>query len=304
MILMAGDLSRNRPIAARQVWISLGVLVLVILGWLVLVFPASSAPRGQGGIVSLNIGIDEILLALVPPERVAALGYLADDPGVSHIVGQAALVPGRVRGEPEQVLAFRPDLVLVTRFTDSALVRAIEGAGVRVERVELFESIAQIEASIRGLATLLGVPERGEAVVAEMERRLAAVAARLPPERPRVLELSWSGFTSGRGTTIDDIVTRAGGTNVAAVNGVEGVRHLSLEAILRWNPQVLLESDYGPRGPDFGGTLLTHPALAKTPAGRLGRRLIVPGKSLIAVSQYVVQGVEEVAWALHPASRP
>ena len=40
-------------------------------------------------IVSYSISTDEILMALVKPERIAALSRLVDDPGVSSIVKKA-----------------------------------------------------------------------------------------------------------------------------------------------------------------------------------------------------------------------
>ena len=58
-------------------------------------------------IVSYSISTDEILIALVKPERIVALSRLVDDPGVSSIVKEAKQIPNRVQGNSmEGVLAF------------------------------------------------------------------------------------------------------------------------------------------------------------------------------------------------------
>ena len=49
-------------------------------------------------IVSYSISTDEILMALVEPERIAALSRLVDDPGVSSIVKEAKQILNRVQG--------------------------------------------------------------------------------------------------------------------------------------------------------------------------------------------------------------
>ena len=49
-------------------------------------------------IVSYSISTDEILLALVEPQRIIALSRMVDDPGVSSIVKEAKQIPNRVQG--------------------------------------------------------------------------------------------------------------------------------------------------------------------------------------------------------------
>src|SRR5574344_220319 len=48
-------------------------------------------------IVSLSIGLDEILLALVEPQRIQALSWYTSDPEMSPLAAEAALYP-RIQG--------------------------------------------------------------------------------------------------------------------------------------------------------------------------------------------------------------
>lgn len=68
-------------------------------------------------IVSLTISTDEILLELVAVERIAALTYLVDDPGISNAVEKSKKVSARLDGNSaEAILALKPDLVIVADF--------------------------------------------------------------------------------------------------------------------------------------------------------------------------------------------
>ena len=86
--------------------------------------------------------------------------------------------------------------------------------------------------SIRAVGEAVGEEAAAARVVAGMETRLAAVAARRAGHaKPRVLSFS-GGFTAGRGTSFDDIVRHAGAINEAAARGVEKFPKLSAEQVL------------------------------------------------------------------------
>ena len=97
----------------------------------------------------------------------------------------------------------------------------LETTGAPVYRLANLDDLAGIMETIRGVGAAVGEEAAAERVVAEMERRLAAVASRRAGRpRPRVLSYS-GGFTAGRGTSFDDIVRRAGGINEAAARGID-----------------------------------------------------------------------------------
>ena len=84
-------------------------------------------------IVSYSISTDEILLALVEPQRIAALSRLVDDPGVSSIVKEAKQIPDRVQGNSmENVLTFKPDLVIIPDFHPPEMLQSARELGLKV----------------------------------------------------------------------------------------------------------------------------------------------------------------------------
>ena len=119
-------------------------------------------------------------------------------------------------------------------------------------------------------------------------------ARRAGRPRPRVLSYS-GGFTAGRGTTFDDIVRRAGGINEAAARGIEKFPRLSEEQVLAWNPDVLV-AGYLPGEEDAVRRRLTTGAgVGQTTAARRNQIVLIPTPRFLAVSQHVVDAVEQLA---------
>ena len=95
---------------------------------------AGCAPAGagsKGGIVSLNPCADQLLLALVPPARIAAISWYSQRPGASSIPLALARRFRATAGTAEEVIALASDLVLATSFTPPATRAALVAASER-----------------------------------------------------------------------------------------------------------------------------------------------------------------------------
>ena len=72
----------------------------------------------------------------------------ADAPGTSNVVGRVPPAVHRfVKADLEQLVALRPDLVVVSEYTDADFMKQVERSGLRVHRM-------------LGLATLAGCAAR------------------------------------------------------------------------------------------------------------------------------------------------
>src|SRR3984957_10984301 len=80
--------------------------------------PAGAAP-GPQHVMSLSMCTDDLLLELLPPQRIASVTYYSRDPSNSYQWPQAAKVPVNW-GTVEEVLAEKPDLVLAGTYTTPA----------------------------------------------------------------------------------------------------------------------------------------------------------------------------------------
>lgn len=265
-------------------------------------------------IVSITLAADEILLALIPPERILGLTYLADDPQYSNIVEAARQVHYKVHSNAEQVIALQPDLIIASAsaYTGATARSLIRETGIRLLELPWHDSFAGVQKNILAIGQTIGATRQAKELVADMDRRLQAVHDRVAGSpRPRVLYYFPGGFTAGSGTTMDEMISRAGGLNVALAAGIQGIKQLSQETLITLNPAVILvggtpneshEQDE-PDAPADGSIrpfLMADPSLADIDAIHVGRVYVVPRPYVGSLSQYVVNGVEAMAALLHP----
>lgn len=150
------------------------------LSWL-LAAPVAAAPPQR--IVSLNLCTDQILVDLVPRERISAVSHLAADPLVSAVAEKARGIPW-TRGEAEAVLSYAPDLVIAGEYTTPATVALLERLGLRVLKVPLASDIAGVRTVTYQIADAVGSRGEADVLIAEFDRRLGALGPSVASEPP------------------------------------------------------------------------------------------------------------------------
>lgn len=210
-------------------------------------------------VVSLNLCVDQYLLALADREQIAALTSFAGDPSMSAAAAAAEGLP-QIRGAAEEVIRLDPDLVLGGTFTRRETRALLRRMGYRVVDIPAAESFEAIRKTTRDIAALLGHPERGERLVAELDRAVAGAAH--AEAVPSALYFQRRGFANGARSLVSEIMATAGLRNAAADMGLQRTGRVDLEAIVRTRPDILLVDSLTPRLEDQGTYMLRHPALA------------------------------------------
>ena len=287
-----------------------GIVDVSNRGWPREVETADGLVRLEGPpqrILSYSLGHDEILLALVDRDRFAAVGPFTGDAAYSNVSEQAAGLPTFEKGV-ENVLAAKPDLVIVSKFTDVDIVGLIQEAGVPVARPALESSAEGNIPTILLMGYMLGVEERALELVAEIEGRLALVSERVPPrgapERPSIISMTRYSdvlYAAGADTTEGGILETAGGVNAAARDGIAGHQTISVESVAAMNPDVILITqpvEYGAN--ELRDDLLSHPALAEVSAVKEEMVHVVDSRKYTTLSHWNVRGIEQTALMLYP----
>lgn len=209
--------------------LALGILVAVTAG----AEPSTVAPR----VVSLGPAITEQVVLLGMASNLVGVTSYCVLPAGHPPVAQIGTVTGM---SAEQVLSLHPDLVLATGLTHPRDTGRLEKLGLRVVQFGYAKTFEDICAQFIQIGDLMGRSELARALAEEAQRRVAAVEARVAGSpAPRVfVEIGTRPlFTANQDSFIDDLVRRAGGTNVArdAVGGF-----YSREQVLAANPDVIL----------------------------------------------------------------
>ena len=256
---------------------------------------ASSKPKR---IVSLAPSVTETLFALGAGEQLVGICTFCDFP---HEVERIDRIGSYIAPNVEAIVAKAPDVVIGVPPNSPEAVAALRRAGLRVVIVQV-DTIEQIEAAMRTIAHEASRETEGEALLAEVQRQMAAVRARLDgaPQRRVLMVVGQNPLIAvGSGIFLNELITQAHGLNIAADTNQQWPR-LSLEVAVAKQPDVIIDGSMGSEEKDEAqlfGVWQNFPELPAVRNNRLyGRRsytLLRPGPRL-------AEGFEEIARLIHP----
>lgn len=260
----------------------LGLALLLAMGAAsALQAEAASPPRT----VVIGGTIAEIVAALGAQDQLVGRDSTSTHP---ETLQRLPDVGPMVQISAEGVLALTPELILADPgVKPPAAVEVLKASGVDYRVIPRVLTAEGVTDRILATAEVLGREEAGAELAAKVRADLdeaKARAAAIPKsERVPVLAvISLAGgkiMTGGEGTTVDSLITLAGGIN--AGRGISGYKVITDEAVIAAAPRVILVSG------DTGGPYasredsLAHPALAQTPAARDDRIATMDGLLLL-----------------------
>jgi iron complex transport system substrate-binding protein len=217
--------------------------------WVAIVCAAIQSAHLQAAapvrIVSTSPSITETLFALGLGDRVVGVStYCRFPPDAAKLPKIGTFL----KPDVELIARLRPDLVVVHEVS-TGIDRRL--ASLRIPFLVVDRgTLGGVFSSIRQIATAAGVSASADALIATIERRLQAVrrdGAAAP--HPRVLFIigrSPGALTDlvavGAGSYINDLIEIAGGTNVLAIAGQPEYPRISMETVLRLDPDVVVDT--------------------------------------------------------------
>ncbi|MBW7906448.1 MAG: helical backbone metal receptor [Phycisphaerae bacterium] len=203
----------------------------------------AGAPRLR--IVSAAPSVTEICCALgLCDQLVGRTRYCVHPPGVSDVPSIGALLDTNV----EALLALKPDLVILAG-TSRLMADRLAPLPLRIESVP-DAALEDIWTSVRRVGELTGRRRSAQRLIDGIRAELdAVVLQRKRRDAPRVLIVPGVLATppapptvAGPGSFYDDLL-KLGGLRNAAPEGHRGFAALSLEALTRIDPDVIIELD-------------------------------------------------------------
>ena len=276
--------------------------------FLVLLFSFTAIVNAKGvqakkynHIVSLTLSGDEMLLGLVPENRIAGLsGKINEDKEISNVVDKAKKFP-KIEGNEEVLMSLEPDLIIVAdwlskRITD---IGAITGAKVYFYKTP--NSYEEQKKLIRDLANLVEEKENGEKLIKNMDDRLKALQNKITKNykgaKPRILIYTSFGTTSGKNTTFSDMVKLINGVNVVAEAGIDGFKDISKEKVIELNPDIIIV----PIAKKYDNVnkisklFFEDPSFRNVKAIKNKKVYFIQYKDITPTSQYMINSIEELA---------
>ena len=207
----------------------------------------------------------------------------------------------------EKVVALEPDLILADSLHEADVIPALERLGITVLAINP-ATMEDILADIGMIGRAAGQTESAESLIASLRNRTKAVTDRTAglesEEKYRTFFVTWHDpiWTAGNGTLIDDIITMAGGTNIAA--DVKGHSQIDLETVIQRNPQVILVlSSMGTQDNSYN-YIKTEPRFQATDALKNDMVYMVDADIISRTTPRSVDGLEQIAKIIHPELFP
>jgi iron complex transport system substrate-binding protein len=239
------------------------------------------------GLQDRLVGIDTT--SLYPPEA------LQQKPNVGYMRQLSA----------EGVLGLNPELILATEGSGpKETLSVLAAAKVPIVTVPEQFSEDSILERIRIVAHELGADDRGACLSEAAGRDLAAMRKlrdKIGDKRRVMFVISFvngRAMVAGRKTAAHEIIALAGGGN--AIDGYEGYKPLSDEAIVGAKPDVILVMQRG-RDSISSETIFANAAFALTPAAKDKSFIAMDGLYLLGFGPRTAAAAHDLALSLYPS---
>jgi iron complex transport system substrate-binding protein len=248
-------------------------------------------------IVSLVPSVTEMIFALGGEDRLVGRTDFCDYPSAART---KTSVGGMISPSLEAIVALKPDLVIVTSSGNrEETFKQIKQLHIPVYQVAA-DRIAEVKDVARRLGTLTGREAAVAPVLDRIDRRVAAVREAVKPYgRPRVLYVLWPDplIVPGRSALVTELIEIAGGESITA-GDADAYPRYSLEAAVAKAPEVIVLANHGNKSGPIA--LDRWRRLTSLPAIKTGRVHSVDGNLMHRYGPRVLDGLDQLARAIHP----
>jgi len=205
---------------------------------------AAAAQTNPQRIVSTSPSITETLFALGIGDRVVGVSQFCNYPPE---VRKLPKIGSYIKPDAEAIARLAPDLVVLER-NSSELTGRLNTLRIAFIQVP-HNTLEDIFSEIQIIGKAAGVADRATNLVAQIKNSLDAIQSKakaMPSPRVLVIVDRQQGTLNsliavGPDNYVNQILEIAGGTNVLAKSGVPQYPRISLETVLRENPDVIVD---------------------------------------------------------------
>ena len=174
---------------------------------------------------------------------------------------------------PEQVIALKPDLVIIDASTGpKSAIDQIKAAGINIVQTPESWTLADISIKVAAVASAIGAPKQGELLNSTIA---AEIKTSTLSNSPRIAFLYLRGTSSiylmgGPGSGADSLISAIGAVDVGAESLDNPFNTMTAEALAKLNPDVIIVMTKGLQSVGGLSGLLKLPGVAQTRDGKSG----------------------------------
>jgi len=247
-------------------------------------------------IVSLSPTSTEVMFAIGAQDKLVGVTNSCDYPEGALAIEKVGDFSGP---NLEMIVSLKPDVVIGGTYIQEDVTKALFELGIPVISTEA-ENIADIYTSIEILGMLSQNEDNAKKVIDDMKARLEEIAEKVKVSEPvSVFYVVWKDpfKTAGNDTFINEVLTLAGGENVAS--DVEGWADYSREELVVKNPYALISSSHSSPEKETVESFVNDPLFSELEASKAKRVHIMSDDSIIARGgPRIVDAIEEIRVSL------
>lgn len=192
-------------------------------------------------LISLAPSTTEILFALGLDKEIVGVSSFCDYPDNAALrekIGDFSS-PNK-----EKIVSLRPDYIFCTGLEQAPVIEELRRLNLKVYVADPV-NIHELLATINDIGNITGKTKEAHALIASIKNDIAQItarAARIPKKKKVTVFVEiWHDplMTAGRGSFVDELITLAGGINVAG-NTLRPYSNYNSEKVIRVNPQCII----------------------------------------------------------------
>ncbi|MDQ2746238.1 MAG: ABC transporter substrate-binding protein [Acidobacteriota bacterium] len=259
-------------------------------------------------IVTVGTALTETVEALGAGNKLVGV----DNSSAEYVPETASLpkVGPRTTLNAEGILSLKPTLVIVN--ADSGppeVLEQLRKSGVSVLTLTPNYTVETVKSKVETIARALNLTAKGKEINDSIDKEISEVAELLKKKQstPKVMFVGRgpnmpNATMSGAGTTIDEMINLAGGTN--PFTDFTGFREMTNEAVVAVQPDAILITQHSFERSGGADGVVTFPGVALTPAGRNKRIIPVSDMYFQGFGPGVGRAVRELVYKFHPELDP
>ncbi len=255
-----------------------------------------SLPLKVDRVISLAPNLTEIVFAIGAGDRLVGRTSYCDYPAEAKSVTE---VGDTLHPSLERIISLKPQLVLISTASQlEVFTQQLHDQNIAVFVTDPHD-LDGVFRSIEQVGVILDHDEQAKLLVQKLRERASAVEEAVKQKPPVRVFYQLSAeplYTAGHDAFVTDLIRRAGGVSVTA--DVPGAwPKYSNESALAAKPEAIILPTGGSMG--TGNSTVTE-ALSQSPAVLEGRVYKINDDHLVRPGPRAVDGLEEMARALHP----
>ncbi len=252
-------------------------------------------------IISISPSATEIIYALNLSDRLVGRTDYCDYP--PQVIDKPS-VGGFSNPSIEQIIALAPDLVLGASIHEDQVIPQLEEKGIKVLVLEP-KTIDQVLQAFTLVGDITGAKEAAKELVDNMQQRVNIIDDKVnkltASQKPGVFYVVWHDplMVAGKETLLNDLITRAGGTNLTTTSGYYTT--ISLESVIQADPKILIAgTGHGDDSEQTYQFIMQEPRLQSTTARKNGALYRIDGNLSSRYGPRVFDALEEFFHFIHP----